>query len=774
MRLIRRITRLFLVAAACSLLPADDVSERQRADLDATLKILPPTRPFRSGVINRFGDRTWEDWQRRTGELPPDFASMPSRPMLPDPMVRLDSPAMEPIRTKADWERQRKWIRAQFEKWIFGTMPPAPDNLRAVVIAQKKEGTATVRDVRLEFGPGHRGLLNIQVIIPDGKGPFPVFLTNHSRQQPRLYTAVRRGYIAAVYYATDPAYGHADDSEKFVDVYPEYDFSTLARWAWSASRTVDYLYTMPEVDKAKIGITGHSRNGKQALLAAAFDERITAAIPTSGNTGEGNPWRYTTDTFANESIEQITGNFPHWFHPRLRFFAGREHKLPVDQNLLMAMVAPRGLMLHSGYAESQGNPFGFEQAYRSAMRVYRFLNAEQNLWLHLRAGEHSTTAGDAEFFLDFFDTVFGRKKFSKSETWTHGYTFDGWRAIAKEDKVDARAFPVRSTGELIRGADARDWGNRRQEIRERIRWTLGEEPPYVPFPARTQLGRQARTDNWLAMMFNRPITAAGMGAASLPFGDGLRADAYYPIGADGRIVTGKLPAVVWLHSHAYAVGYSRNMARSIPELVKRGFIVMAFDQIGFGTRVLDAKNFYAQYPKWSLMGRMVADTIAAIDALAALSVVDRDRIYLSGYGLGAKVGLFTAALDNRVAGLAAVGGVEALRDGNPETEGVRHYSHLHGLIPRFGYFVGNEERLPIDYDDLLAATAPRPVLVVAPALDRYAPLKGVQKVTAAAAAAYRLLGAEAALRFETPFDFNRYPRATQEKVFAWLERLREQ
>ena len=92
----------------------------------------------------------------------------------------------------------------------------------------------------------------------------------------------------------------------------------------------------------KIGLTGHSRNGKQAVVAAAFDERIGAVVPSSGNTGGADPWRYTTDMFVNESIELLTGAQPHWFHPRLRFFAGREDKLPVDQNLLMAAIAPRG------------------------------------------------------------------------------------------------------------------------------------------------------------------------------------------------------------------------------------------------------------------------------------------------------------------------------------------------------------------------------------------------------------------------------------------------
>ena len=124
-------------------------------------------------------------------------------------------------------------------------------------------------------------------------------------------------------------------------------------------------------------------------------------MPSSGNSGECDPWRYTTDPFANESIELLAGAQSHWFHPRLRFFAGREDKLPVDQNTLLALVAPRGLMLYSGYAESAGNPFGFEQAYRDALRVYRLFDREQNIWLHLRAGEHETTAADIENFVDF-------------------------------------------------------------------------------------------------------------------------------------------------------------------------------------------------------------------------------------------------------------------------------------------------------------------------------------------------------------------------------------
>ena len=216
-----------------------------------------------------------------------------------------------------------------------------------------------------------------------------------------------------------------------------------------------------------------------------------------------------------------------------------------------------------------------------------------------------------------------------------------------------------------------------------------------------------------------------MGSAVLPFGDGLRADLYYPLAPDGRPKPGKLPVVVWLHSHSYATGYSRYAGPPFESLTRRGFAVLAFDQLGFGTRVLDARNFYEQYPKWSLMGKMVADTRAAIDAVSALDVIDTDRIYIIGYGLGAKVGLIAAALDTRVKAIAAVCGFDPLRldTADKGVEGIRHYSHLHGLMPRLGFFAGQESRLPFDYDEVVALIAPRPALLIAPTLDRYAPVE---------------------------------------------------
>jgi dienelactone hydrolase len=675
-------------------------------------------------------------------------------------------------------------------------MPPAPGNLRAIVTETRREGTSTVRLVRLEFGPGHRGSLRVELIIPDGQGPFPVFLTNHARTRPWVNTAVRRGYIGCIYHAADPVYGHGDDSDAYIDLYPEYDFSCLARWAWAASRAVDYLQTLPEVDKSRIGLTGHSRNGKQALLAAAFDERIGAVVASSGNTGECDPWRYTTDMFGNESIQLLTGARPHWFHPRLRFFAGREDKLPVDQNLLMALVAPRGLMLYAGFAESAGNPLGFEQVYRSVLSVYRFLGREQNVWLRLREGEHATTAGDIETLVDFFDVVFNRKSFQKPDPWVFGYSFDDWRKTSGQ-WIDPLEYPERRSGDFLRGIEtAAQWDERKQAIRKRISWALGEEPSGVPRPLASALAPGRGETNRLALLFNRPsavesvrarLKQEGIGVASVPFGDDLGGDLFYPAAEDGKPKPGKMPVVVWLHPYTYQNGWSsgspwsttssdyiEEQRPSFVSIVRRGFAVFAFDQIGFGTRVLDARNFYTRYPNWSLMGKMTVDTRAAIDALAALDQIDASRIHLLGYALGAKVGLLVAASDERVASLASVCGFDPLRLSTSDqgTEGVRHYSHLHGLMPRLGFFVGQEARLPFDFDEVLALIAPKPVLIVAPELDRYARIADVRTELAESRKVYRLLVREGALQVESPVDFNRFPRRLQERVFDWLAKAR--
>jgi dienelactone hydrolase len=117
---------------------------------------------------------------------------------------------------------------------------------------------------------------------------------------------------------------------------------------------------------------------------------------------------------------------------------------------------------------------------------------------------------------------------------------------------------------------------------------------------------------------------------------------------------------------------------------------------------------------------MVEDTRAAIDALEKDSLVDPQRIYLFGYSLGATVGLYTAALDSRVQGVVSICGFTPMRTDTAATGtgGIARYSHERGLIPRLGFFAGHEDRIPYDFDELLAMVAPRPALVIQPQFDR--------------------------------------------------------
>src|SRR5690606_15019805 len=265
--------------------------------------------------------------------------------------------------------------------------------------------------------------LHITLLIPPGDGPFPVFICPWKKDRyDWVQAAVRRGYMGVRFTATDPKYGYPDDSEEFEKIWwPEYDFSAINRWACAASRTIDYLYLQSNVNRDQIALTGLSRNGKMALWAAAYDERIKAVVPISGGTGGENPFRYTTDKYNTETVELLTRVRHHWLHPRLRLFVGRKHKLPVDMNSLMALVAPIGLMLTSSITESAGNPWGIEQAYFSAKKAYDFLGAGDQIAIDLRFGLHAPASRDMERYLDFFDYVFERNNIQPANTLYYDY-----------------------------------------------------------------------------------------------------------------------------------------------------------------------------------------------------------------------------------------------------------------------------------------------------------------------------------------------------------------
>lgn len=183
----------------------------------------------------------WEAWLEQSGEMPPDFDSIPSRAVLPGPLDAGRFGSETPIADAAQWPERRDQIMQSLHHWILGSIPPAPDNLVVEPVSEHEEPGALVRNVVLKFGPEHAGSLRVELLIPKGAGPFPVFMTQTNHRAWALI-AVRRGYLACVYAGCDVA----DDTDSFADAYPKQDWSRLTRRAWAAGRCVDYLQMVPE------------------------------------------------------------------------------------------------------------------------------------------------------------------------------------------------------------------------------------------------------------------------------------------------------------------------------------------------------------------------------------------------------------------------------------------------------------------------------------------------------------------------------------------------
>ena len=149
------------------------------------------------------------------------------------------------------------------------------------------------------------------------------------------------------------------------------EWGTISAWAWGASRVVDYLVNDPSVDPQRIAITGTSRLGKTALWAAAQDERIASVFSVvPGEMGASlirRDWGETLDDMAQNFHWQFAGNLQSW--------VGRWNELPVDQHMLIALIAPRPVYVNGGVSDQWSDPKGEFEAMVAAGPVYRLLGA---------------------------------------------------------------------------------------------------------------------------------------------------------------------------------------------------------------------------------------------------------------------------------------------------------------------------------------------------------------------------------------------------------------
>jgi hypothetical protein len=254
--------------------------------------------------------------------------------------------------------------------------------------------------------------LDVGLTMPTAsEGPFPAIVHIDHRGLFEVATAseiVERGYVLVDY---DPTFLDPDEKGMIGPAqaaYPGHDWRTLAVWAWGAMRVVDYLLTLDSVDGRRLVVTGHSRSGKAALLAGALDERFALVAPQGSGCGGMASYRHVGR--GAEDLRHITHTFPHWFHPRLRRFAGHVPRLPFDQHFVAALVAPRALLSIDALGDVWASPGATQQTYLAALQVYRYLGAEGQLGIHFRPGRHELAAADWRTLLVFADRVFFGKR----------------------------------------------------------------------------------------------------------------------------------------------------------------------------------------------------------------------------------------------------------------------------------------------------------------------------------------------------------------------------
>lgn len=400
-------------------------------------------------------------------EFPP-ANDLPSRAELPDPLVMMNG---DRVATPEQWfKRRRPELKALFQHYMYGVLPPAPEKIEFKIERVNKEffgGKATKKEVTIAFGPPATPKIHLLLVVPNGRQKeAPVFVGmnfcgnhtlvadptvalpeywmpercpgckgNKASDEGRgsqvdvwaIEQSIDRGYAVATFYSGDVD----PDKNDFTDgVHPHYfksgqtkpgphDWGTIAAWAWGIHRAVDYLHQDRDIDTDRIAVVGHSRLGKTALVTAAFDDRIDLAIPLQAGCGGTAPSRGK----IGESVTRINTSFPHWFTGEFKKFNDQPEKLPFDQHCLVALVAPRPVLFANAIEDTWANPDGQFEVLKAADPVYRLLNAggldsqevpeigklsAGKLGYFIRPGKHSMTPEDWRVFLDFADKHFGK------------------------------------------------------------------------------------------------------------------------------------------------------------------------------------------------------------------------------------------------------------------------------------------------------------------------------------------------------------------------------
>ncbi len=355
----------------------------------------------------------------------------------------LETISGEQVTTKEQWELfRRKEILNLFSEFVYGVRDiEKPDNLYYKIISDEIFLEMRRKEVKIGFNDFE---FPVTLYMPEKhQKPLPAFVyVMHEFQEDAfkidedgnfggagsvipLKEITDRGYAIAIM-PTRNIYRDWEAHKNYEQgVFTAYaplkkraknSWATISAWAWGASRVLDYLETDKDIDSASIAVAGHSRGGKTALWAGATDERFKYVI--SNNSG-----CMGAAVLRNKKGEHIKNiNVTDWFCGNFHDFNDCEEMLPVDQHMLVSLIAPRYVYVSSSSEDEWADPANEYLACHLADEVFRLYgndgfcapkgNPEMeipqhkgHIAYHMKQGEHSITSYDWKNFMDYFDSI---------------------------------------------------------------------------------------------------------------------------------------------------------------------------------------------------------------------------------------------------------------------------------------------------------------------------------------------------------------------------------
>jgi pimeloyl-ACP methyl ester carboxylesterase len=355
---------------------------------------------------------------------------------LPDILLSMKG---EKVKNVSAWEKRRRpELLALFEAHVYGKTPGSFDSLKFMVTNEKSdamEGKAHLKQIKITaWNGGDSVSFPLVLFIPNKqKKAVPVFLLINNRSSRNTDPArvhkstfwpaemvIDSGYAIAAFHHGDVAPDHRDQYQNGVltrlfpaELEKDNGMKAIGVWAWAASRVMDYLKTDKEIDFNKVALVGHSRGGKTALWAAAQDQRFAMVFSScSGSTGAALARRK-----YGETVSLINKQFGYWFNDNYKKYSNDVNSLPVDQHMLIGLIAPRPVYTTNAKEDRWADPYGSFLSLVNAKPVYDLYRQQvslprdmpalnspiinQVMGYHFREGKHDLNIYDWTNFIRF-------------------------------------------------------------------------------------------------------------------------------------------------------------------------------------------------------------------------------------------------------------------------------------------------------------------------------------------------------------------------------------